>query len=188
MWMARCLANRMTIAEAEWDIAWRTFNHAVLGGNWNASGMPAPMTFATTSAAADQNQNTMANMFGNTGTGLGQIRQALKAQNLRSEHENSFLRGTLPVRWAGLAGERIVGSKVGDGSPAIVGIYWRNNANNAWVGGHAVVAARISSSNKVVFLDPWQGVLREVVNNGLYPGSGINPGVIGDILYIRPER
>ena len=177
MWMARCLATQTTIVESEWEIAWRTFKHAVQGEDWNASGMPAPQSFATSRQRADQNQASMANMFGNFGTKAPQIAVALRAQNLTTEIVGAFsLPNASPVP------QRLNPAKLGDGKPAICCVAWFRNGQRA--GGHAIVAARQASSGNIVFLDPWNGVLRELANTGGYRSASGSQGQILEIIYV----
>lgn len=177
MWMARSLATRSTIAASEWEIAWRTFNHAVQGGNWDASGMPGPQSFFTSSNRADTNQSTMANMYGNYGTEVPQIITALRAQNLNVDSVGSFTMSN-----ASPAPQRLDPSKIGDAKPAVCCVAWFNNGQRA--GGHAIVAARQASSGNIVYLDPWNGVLVEMGNTGAYRSGSGGQGSILQILYV----
>ena len=173
IWMAKCMATRTTIVEGEWELAWRTFNHAVMDGNWNASGMPAPQTFADSPRQGHNNQATMANMYGVYGTTLPQVAKSLRAQSLKVE-----IVGAPTMLNAPPVLRRLDPARLGDGRPAICFVHWF--VGEIRVGGHFVVAARQAGNGKIVFLDPWKGELFELANSGRYQTAGR----ILQILYV----
>ncbi len=60
--------------------------------------------------------------------------------------------------------------RLSDTTPAIVLLGWYD-ARNKRNGGHFIVASRVVSSGRVVFLDPWQGQLKELGVGPAYPGA-----------------
>jgi hypothetical protein len=69
-------------------------------------------------------------------------------------------------------------SRLYDGRPALVAIRWRKGFMNLLPGGgHAVVAARITSKGLVVILDPWDPSLSEIQLTGGRYKSGFIMGV-----------
>ena len=74
-------------------------------------------------------------------------------------------------------------------SPALLGVYWkrRTSAGLQSLGGHAIVAARVTSRGYVVVLDPWNAKMYELHGSqGYYmPGYAANGqfGRIGAVLY-----
>jgi hypothetical protein len=67
--------------------------------------------------------------------------------------------------------------------PAIILVGWYPNGRARRQGGHFIVAAAQTRSKRIVYLDPWGGVLREVRNNGRYPENGI--GIVEEAIYFR---
>jgi hypothetical protein len=68
------------------------------------------------------------------------------------------------------AGAVVDKRKLSDTTPAIVLLGWyTGNRRN---GGHFIVASRVTGTGQVVFLDPWQGQLRELGPGPAYPGGG----------------
>ncbi|SDE28738.1 hypothetical protein SAMN05421538_105156 [Paracoccus isoporae] len=196
MWMAKSIAQQMTLAEGEWALAARTFSFVVKGfclgevalGDWNAVSIPAPQTFMPSSEKSRQNQNTMANMYGSFGTSVSQLIAALRAQSLRVELQESkhllhqLLVTNTPSHHLEPLALPVDPLKLSDDRPAISFLHWIYQAHR--VGGHFVVAAREARNGRIVFLEPWGGVVREVPNNGTYPGGGAARGVFSTHLYL----
>jgi hypothetical protein len=59
--------------------------------------------------------------------------------------------------------------KLSDTTPAIVLLGWYGGTTTR-SGGHFIVASRVTTGGKVVFLNPWQGQLHEL---GPVPGGGL---------------
>lgn len=57
---------------------------------------------------------------------------------------------------------------LGPQKPAIVLVGWYAQ-NGEREGGHFIVAAKVAKNGRVVYLDPWNGMLIEHSNNGLFP-------------------
>lgn len=175
IWMARGMARQMTFDEGEWDLAWRTYNNAVAGGTWRTpyadpGPAPAPQTFDHTQY--DAGHHAFANTFASTGIGGDHIASMLMQEGFAVNRVVNT-GGLMPVKFANLAPTK----------PAIVGVGWFvQNPAGAWErrGGHAIVAARKTSSGQIVLLDPAGGRLVECANNGRYGGNGL----IVEVLYI----
>ncbi len=155
IWMARNKAKRMTFAETEWALAWRLY-HKVVKGYMFAPSPSAPMTFDP--GAHQPNQQTMGNMFSRFGTFMGQVAQLLRTDGLRVT--------TTP--WS--PGIKLLSHAISDTTPAIVLLGWYRGAHRE--AGHFIVAARRTQSGKIVYLDPWGGVLRELGVGPSYPPNG----------------
>jgi len=158
IWMARNQARQMTINEEEWALAWKIYGQVVQG----MALVPAPPPpMSLNPSAFRNNQKTFQNMFANFGSYMDQVATALV---------NDGLRVTSKTAWT--AGSAVVDpGKLSDTTPAIVLLGWYD-AKNKRNGGHFIVASRVVSSGKVVFLDPWQGQLRELGVGPAYPGGG----------------
>jgi hypothetical protein len=156
IWMARGQARQMTFAEEEWALAWQIYGRVVQGMQLVAR-PPAPMSLNP--AAFQPNQGTFQNMFARFGTYMDQVAQALRNEGL-STVKTAFTQGTMTVNPALLS----------DTTPAIVLLGWYNGANRN--GGHFIVASRVVGSGNIVYLDPWEGQLRELGPGPNYPGGG----------------
>ncbi len=172
IWMARNQARQMTMAESEWDLAWRLYEHTVQGIDWgraSSSGAPTgPMCIDSSAYTADQ--SSFYNMFGSFGTFAAQIAKALRSDGLTVTHvPNSGSALSLNL------------SKLGQSSPAIVLVGWYSNQGGQQQrnGGHFVVAAG-RTGTKIIYLDPWGGFLYEFQNNNRYRGNGL----IEEVIYI----
>lgn len=164
IWMARNQAFQMTFAEEEWSLAWRIYGQVVQGMNFVPS-PPAPMSLDP--RAHQRNQNTFQNMFASFGTFMGQVAQALKNDGLKVTHLTSFSPGST-----------VDSSKLSDTTPAIVLLGWYNGSTRN--GGHFIVASRQTRSGSIVYLDPWEGHLRELGTGPNY----LSTGRFEQILYL----
>lgn len=166
IWMARNQAKQMTHAEQEWDLAWRMYHQVVMGMDL-APPTPAPMSMDP--GAHRNDQNTFGNMFTLAGTFSRQVAQALRNDGLRVTFDTGWRRG---------GGQTIDSSRLSDTTPGIVLLGWyRNGARR---GGHFIVASRRTSGGRIVYLDPWGGVLTEM---GRGPAYQVN-GSFEQVLYI----
>lgn len=171
MWMARNMAMQATMNESEWQLAWRTYRHVVEGMQWDAIGPPPPaQTLDEAGHAA--NQDTFENMFATAGTFSTQVAEALRSDGLLVDYVTSrTVMSSLNAR------------RVSEETPAIClfGWYIRDGAGR-WIrrGGHFVVAARVASSGRIVFLNPLGGIIQELRNNGRLPYTGR----LDEVLYI----
>lgn len=173
IWMARSLAAQMSFQEGEWELAWRTYRHAVQGlpyGNSSSAGAPTgPMSIDP--RAHDSDQKTFYNMFANFGTFAGQVAKTMRGEGFTVNHvTNNGNSRTLNL------------SRIANDKPAIVLVGWYpTNAQGQRVrrGGHFVVATGVIGTN-IVYLDPWRGVLNEFPNNSRYSATGL----IEQVLYI----
>lgn len=164
IWMARNQALQMTVNESEWSLAWRMY-HRVVRGMALAPEAPGPMSLSQAHHQSDQ--KTFGNMFANFGTYMNQVAQALKVDKLKVVKQTLFKRGTAVDQ-----------SLLSDTTPAIVLLGWYSGVKRG--GGHFIVASRKTRTGKVVFLDPWGGVLREL---GPGPKYGAN-GEFEQVIYI----
>ena len=167
IWMARGIARQMSYDESEWDLAWRMYHSAVAGMCWENGPPPppAPQTLSPASYAADQ--SSMANTFASFGAFASQVADMLRQEGFTVSHaQNNGTARTLDV------------AKLKPNRPAIVLVGWYGSGSRG--GGHFIVAARRASNGRIVYLDPWGGVLREVANNAQYPGGGL----VEEIVYI----
>jgi hypothetical protein len=172
IWMARCQARQMTFAETEWDLAWRLYQHAVVGIPWalssSASAPTGPMSIDPRAYTASQ--SSFYNMFGSFGTFAAQVAKVLRSEGLKVTHlPNSGTAQSLNV------------AKLSQRSPAIVLVGWyaTQNGRQTRTGGHFVVAAE-HINNQIVYLDPWGGNLYELANNARYRA----PGLIEEVIYL----
>ncbi len=156
IWMARNQALQMTFAEEEWNLAWRMYGQVVQGMVFVPQA-PAPVCFDP--RAHQNNQNTFGNMFANAGTFMGQVAQTLRNDGLTVNHLTSFSPGST-----------VDASRLSDTNPAIVLLGWYNG--NTRNGGHFIVASRQVRSGRIVYLDPWEGQLRELGPGPLYQTTG----------------
>ena len=164
IWMARGIARQMSYDETEWDLAWRMYHDAVAGMSWQG-GPPMPQTFNSATLAA--NQNSMASTFASHGTFGSQVADMLRQEGFTVSHSDN----------TGKA-QKLDTAKLKPTRPAIVLVGWYGSGSRG--GGHFIVAARRASNGRIVYLDPWGGVLREVANNAQYPGGGL----VEEIVYI----
>ncbi|TWU31935.1 hypothetical protein [Novipirellula artificiosorum] len=156
IWMARNQALQMTVNEAEWALAWRTY-HQVVAGLVAVPEAPAPMSLSP--GAHQNNQETFGNMFANFGTFMGQVAQAIRNDGLTVTHLTNFTRGNT-----------VDGARLSDTAPAIVLLGWYEGSTRN--GGHFIVASRRATSGKIVYLDPAGGRLRELGVGPVYLGNG----------------
>ncbi len=162
IWMARNQAKQMTHKENEWSLAWRLY-HQVVQGMALSPSPSAPMSLSP--SAHQNNQGTFGNMFSRAGTSMGQVSQALKNDGLKVTHLTSFSPGTA-----------VDASKLSDTTPAIVLLGWYNGLQRN--GGHFIVASRKTRAGRVVYLDPWGGVLSELGVGPAYQTTGIFEQII----------
>lgn len=165
VWMARGIARQASFAEEEWDLAVRMYMGAVAGalGSLGASAS-GPVSFNPDAYAP--NQSTMANTFASFGLYSAQVATALRNEGLRTEL--TTLSGSPP---------KISHNKIAFNKPAIVLVGWTGG------GGHFVVVGRCTSG-QVSFLDPWDGRVNELPNNGRYRARYGGEGAILEIIYI----
>lgn len=169
LWMAESLAKQMSLAESEWEKAWKLYEHTVRGTPWaqasSANAPTGPMSIDPRVHA--NNQATFYNMFSQAGTFAGQVATVLRREGLTvaAFSDNS---ANNPPRLL-LTPNRITPS-----TPVVVLLGWYGQTANGWQrnGGHFIVAARINSRGQIVYLDPWGGVLNECANNGRYQQNG----------------
>ena len=155
IWMARGQARQMSFNQEEWALAWQIYGRVVQGMLLVPS-PPAPMTFDPRSHPADQ--SSFGNMFASFGTYMDQVAQAMTNEGLVTS-KTPFSAGTA-----------VVPSRLSETTPAIILLGWYSGATRN--GGHFIVASRVTSTGKVVYLDPWQGQLRELGPGPAYPGGG----------------
>ena len=156
MWMAECQAKQMSISETEWDKALQIYNGPIQN--------EAPMTFDPRQHSNDQ--NTFGNQFSRFGTFASQLDSAFQSQGLTTSRVDS-----VSGRPPSLA---LRTSNISPKTPVVVLVGWWGMTAAGWQrnGGHFVVAVRVSTNRKIVYLDPWGGRLLELPNNGLYAGTG----------------
>ena len=155
IWMARGQAMQMTFNEGEWQLAWRMYGQVVQG---MALVGPAPAPMSLDPSSHPSNQSTFENMFASFGTYMGQVAAALGNEGLKATATAFSPGSTVDV------------TKLSETTPAIVLLGWYSGATRN--GGHFIVASKTTSSGKVVYLDPWGGVLRELGAGPGYPGGG----------------
>jgi len=156
IWMARNQAFQMTFAEDEWALAWRVYGQVVQGMDFVPQA-PAPMSLDP--RAHQGNQNTFQNMFARFGTFMGQVALAIKNDGLKVNHLTNFS-----------PGRTVDASRLSDTNPAIVLLGWYNGSNRN--GGHFIVASRRTRAGQIVYLDPWEGQLREMGAGPQYQSTG----------------
>jgi hypothetical protein len=100
-------------------------------------------------------------MFANAGTLMDQVATALSNDGLHVMFKTSWMDGSAVLDKGMLS----------DTTPAIVLLGWYD-ASKKRNGGHFVVASRVARSGQIVFLDPWQGKLKELGASPAYPGGG----------------
>lgn len=155
IWMARNQAKQMTVNETEWPLAWHIFRRVVMQIPLalDTARMPAGRTFDP--SQYQNNQATMGNMFSNFGTYMPQVAQALANEGLKT-----FISPLSVVQ----------PSILSDTKPAIILLGWYNGTKR--VGGHFIVASRVTKAGKIVYLDPWGGQLSEMGIGPNYQGTG----------------
>jgi hypothetical protein len=155
IWMARGQARQMSIDQDEWSLAWNIYSRVVQGMQLVPT-PPAGRTFDPASHPADQ--NTFGDMFASFGTYMDQVAQAMSNEGLKTS------------KTAFSPGITVVPNKLADDKPAIVLLGWYSGGTRN--GGHFIVASRKNSAGQIVYLDPWQGRLREMGPGPGYPGGG----------------
>lgn len=168
IWMAESLARQRTPEEGEWALAKRTYQHALRGIPWAqtnpALGPDGPQSFLP--SAHDNNTATLGNTFSRYGLLYAQVGTVLGAQGLSTVTQKA-------TQWPFLLSTNVLTPT----TPAVVVVgFWVQAADGSWSrpGGHFVVAARLASSGRIVYLDPWGGQLVELPNNGRYRTPGGN--------------
>ncbi|MGD7036181.1 hypothetical protein [Methylotuvimicrobium buryatense] len=164
IWMARNQAKQMTIDESEWALAWSMYHRVVQDAGFIPEA-PAPMSLDPSAHSNDQ--NTFGNMFSRMGTFMDQVAQALRNDGLRVTFKTRFSPGITVDAW-----------RLSDTTPAIILLGWYNGARRN--GGHFIVASRRTSRGHIVYLDPWEGQLREL---GIGP-QYLSTGRFEQVIYI----
>ncbi len=166
IWMARCIAKRMSFAEGEWGLAWRLYSH-VVRGMVEAPAAPAPMTFNPDMHGSDA--SSFGNMFSNYGTSMDEVVAMLRRDAVKVDHLTPYQVGTA-----------LQPARITDFKPALVLLGWYNG--NLREGGHFIVAARRTRAGRIVYLDPGNASLTE---GG--PGPGYqSTGRFEQIAYLAP--
>ena len=160
IWMARNQARQQTINENEWDLAWRMYGQVVQQMKLIPA-PPAPMSLDPTKFPADQ--KTFQNMFASAGTYMNQVTQKLI---------NDGLRVTSTTGWSSPGSAAVDTRKLSDATPAIVLLGWYGGTTTR-SGGHFIVASRVTTSGKVVYLNPWEGQLLEQGPGPTFPQGGL---------------
>jgi hypothetical protein len=170
IWMARGIARQASFAEEEWGLAVRVYQGAVNSAIAAMDASPSgPVSLDPTAySPASPNQTTFANTFTNFGLFGTQVSVALRNEGLTVTH--TVLNGTPP---------RIEASKIAFNKPAIVFVKW-DGVNS---GAHFVVVGRCTG-REVSFLDPWDGKVNQLRNNGRYTALYGDAGTIQQIIYI----
>ena len=172
IWMARSQARQQSFAETEWELAWRIYQHTVVGMPlaFSSSSSTPPPPVSINPSAVKNDQNTFYNMFGSFGTFAKQVTDAVRSDGLKATH----------VPNPGAA-QSLNTAKLSQTTPAIVLLGWYSTQNGVQQrnGGHFVVAADVIANN-IVYLDPWGGDLNEFANNGRYRANGL----IEELIYI----
>lgn len=108
-------------------------------------------------------QETFQDMFASAGTFMNQVTQKLIYDGLRV---------TSTTGWSSPGAAVVDTRKLSDTTPAIVllGCY---GGTTICTGGHFIVASRVTSSGKVVFLNPWEGQLHELGPGPSFPQGGL---------------
>jgi len=165
MWMAINQVNQSTAAEGEWALAQRTFQHAVQGTSWASTDPGANGGGRSIDAGSvAQDGSTSDSVFGVTGTGPAMWKSALTANGISVSMTKA--NGAWP--------HRLNATRLGQTTPALVGVGWWSNSGGKWRrnSGHVIVAAGTMGGGSIVYLDPAGGVLRETANNGRYSSTG----------------
>jgi hypothetical protein len=166
IWMARGIARQQSINEDEWELANRMY-YAAIAGMMPEGGPPPPGAPMTLNPAAYQsNQSTMENTFASFGVYGSQVASMLRQEGFSVRH---------------MSARSVLGDWLTPTRPAIVLVGWYPQSRSQRQGGHFIVAVRQLRDGKIVYLDPWGGVLREVRNNGRYPQTGI----VEEAIYFR---
>jgi hypothetical protein len=167
IWMARNQARQQTVDESEWSLAWSIYSEIVQPMPLSTTPRPEPAPRTFNPSGYQSNQLTMGNMFANFGTFMNQV-----AAKLRMDGLNADVSASSVVNPARLA----------DDKPAIILLGWYSGGKRN--GGHFIVAARVTSSGKIVYLDPWGGQLNEL---GVGPGYQAT-GKFEQIAYISARH
>ncbi len=156
IWMARTIAKQMTFNESEWALAWRMYGQ-VVQGMFLVSEPPPPMSLHP--GAHQNDQDTFGNMFSRQGTFMRQVAATLRTDGLTITQQTGFSPGTA-----------VVPGWLSDTRPAIILLGWYDGDRRR--GGHFIVAARVTLSGRVVYLDPARGQLREMGVGPQYQATG----------------
>jgi hypothetical protein len=155
IWMARNQARQMTFAEGEWELAWRIYGQVVQGMDFVPEPPPG-MSLDPSVHPADQ--TTFENMFASAGTFMPQVAEALRNDGLTVSTTN-FSKGST-----------VDSFRLSDTTPAIILLGWYTGTTRN--GGHFIVASRRTSRGNIVYLDPWEGQLRELGVGPAYQRTG----------------
>ncbi|MEM6938490.1 MAG: hypothetical protein AAF509_00025 [Pseudomonadota bacterium] len=164
--MARGIAKQMSINEGEWELANRMYVNAVAAAGPLAA-RPAsggPRTLDSSQYAAGQ--TSMENTFASTGVYASQVASMLKQEGFKVRH---------------MRARSVLGHWLTPTRPAIILVGWYPNSRQQRQGGHFIVAAAQAPGNRIVYLDPWEGKVKEFRNNGWYDGTGI----VEEAIYFR---
>jgi len=156
IWMARNQALQKTVNQDEWTLAWHIYGRVVQGMDLVPT---APMSFNPKVHPADD--KTFANKWASAGIGLDQVVPALKESGLSVK---------MKTMWSTPGIASVIPQLLSDTTPAIVLLGWYGSGHRN--GGHVIVASRATKSGRVVFLDPWEGQLRELGPGPAYPDGG----------------
>jgi hypothetical protein len=146
--MARSLVRQMSFSEEEWTLAQRLYRNAV-GIALAPLGVAAAGPMTLDPRAFRRDQSSMGKYHLDFGFFAAQLARAIRLESISVEHEG-FIGNVRTIR----------PNMVGDRKAAIALVYWQGG------GGHFVVVARQNSRGELVFLDPWDGQVREAANNG----------------------
>ena len=166
IWMARGIARQQSIAEDEWELANRMYYSAIAGMMPEGGPPPPGAPMSLDPNAYPANQSTMENTFASFGVFARQVATMLRQEGFKVRH---------------MAARSILGDWLTPTRPAIILVGWYPQSPQQRQGGHFIVAARQTKHGRIVYLDPWGGVLREVRNNGRYPQTGI----VEEAIYFR---
>jgi hypothetical protein len=115
-----------------------------------------------------------------TGTGISNINSTMQSVGLNVTTQDNFDTSKTAHNY-GFSWRK---SRVSVRKPALLGVYWKKRTASGLqsLGGHAIVAARITSKGYVVILDPWDAKLYELHGSqGYYQPSYASPGTFGRI-------
>tara|TARA_R110002049_G_scaffold29972_1_gene101872 strand:- start:44095 stop:44688 length:594 start_codon:yes stop_codon:yes gene_type:complete len=167
IWMARGIARQMSIDESEWELANRMYNQAIAGMSPEGGPPPPGAPMSLDPGSYDANQSSMANTFASTGVYARQVADMLRQEGFNVRH---------------MSARSVLGDWLTPTRPAIILVGWYpQGKGQPRRGGHFIVAAAKRRDGRIVYLDPWGGVLREVRNNGRYPQTGI----VEEAIYFR---